>query len=61
MAANRTICTTNNVDYLTIRKAMVAGGRTLEEIAQSTGVCKECEGCKAELDQTVRSAATSAT
>lgn len=50
MAGNRTICTNNNIDYLSIRKAMIAGARTLAELKESPGVCGECEGCKAELD-----------
>lgn len=49
MAGNRVICNKNNVDYITIRKAMTSGARTIDEIAESTGVCTECEGCKAEL------------
>jgi bacterioferritin-associated ferredoxin len=49
MAGNRIICTKNNVDYITIRKAMIAGARTVEEIVESTGVCTECEGCKEDL------------
>ena len=50
MAGNRIICTKNNVDYITIRKAMIAGARTVEEVAEKSGVCTECEGCKLELD-----------
>lgn len=50
MAGNRVICTKNNVDYITIRKAMISGARTIEEVVKSTGVCTECEGCKAELE-----------
>lgn len=50
MAGNRVICTKNDVDYITIRKAMTAGARTIEEIAEMTGVCTVCEGCKAELN-----------
>lgn len=49
MAKNRVICNKNDVDYLSIRKAMVAGARTIEEVAKLTGVCTECEGCKNEL------------
>lgn len=30
MAKNRVICTINDVDYLSIRKAMVAGTRTID-------------------------------
>lgn len=50
MAQNRIICTKNNIDYLSIRKAMITGARTVDEIAEMTGVCTKCEGCKAELD-----------
>lgn len=49
MAKNRIICTQNEVDYLSIRKAMTAGARTEAEVADQTGVCLECEGCKSEL------------
>jgi bacterioferritin-associated ferredoxin len=50
MAQNRIICTKNNIDYLSIRKAMIAGARTAEEVAELAGVCLECEGCKSELE-----------
>lgn len=50
MAQNKIICTTNEVDYLTIRKAMIAGARTQAEVANIAGICTECEGCKSELD-----------
>lgn len=46
MAGNRVVCTTNNVDYITIRKAMISGVRTKEELVNATGICTECEGCK---------------
>ena len=36
MAANRTICTVNDVDYMAIRKAMCKGARTVEEVAALT-------------------------
>ncbi|MGI6537328.1 MAG: (2Fe-2S)-binding protein [Caldicoprobacterales bacterium] len=50
MAQNRIICTRNNIDYLSIRKAMVSGARTVEELVELAGVCTKCEGCKNELD-----------
>lgn len=50
MAKNRLICTTNDVDYLSIRKAMTSGARTIEEIVELAGICTECEGCKSELE-----------
>ena len=50
MAKNRIICTKNDVDYLSIRKAMTSGARTIEELVELVGVCTECEGCKSELN-----------
>ncbi|NMA74390.1 MAG: (2Fe-2S)-binding protein [Bacteroidales bacterium] len=50
MAHNRTICTKNDIDYLSIRKAMTSGARTVDELVEHAGVCTECEGCKSELD-----------
>ena len=50
MAGNRTICDKNNVDYMTVRKAMCKDARTKKEIKEMTGACLECEGCKRELD-----------
>jgi NAD(P)H-nitrite reductase large subunit len=55
MAGNRVICTQNNIDYITIRKAMVAGARTKDEVAEQAGVCLVCEGCKAELEHILSS------
>lgn len=55
MAGNRMICTTNNVDYSTLRKAMTEGARTVSELVQKTGVCTTCEGCKSELEQILSS------
>lgn len=50
MAGNRTICTKNDVDYASIRKAMCQGARTEKEVKELAGVCGECEGCKENLD-----------
>lgn len=50
MAKNKVICTKNNVDYSSIRKAMSSDARTVDELIESAGVCGECEGCKSELD-----------
>jgi len=50
MAKNRVICEKNNVDYISVRKAMCADARTKEELKEMAGVCLECEGCKSELD-----------
>ena len=51
MAGNRIICEKNNVDYISIRKAMCGGARTIEEVAEMSGVCTTCEGCKNELEK----------
>lgn len=50
MAKNRVICTKNNVDYLSIRKSMTAGARSIDELVELAGVCSECSGCKSELE-----------
>lgn len=50
MSANKIICNTNEVDYISIRKAMVAGARTAEEVKEKANVCLECDGCKENLD-----------
>lgn len=55
MAENKIICTENNVDYLSIRKAMSSGARTMEELVDITGVCTECEGCKENIDNILSS------
>ena len=49
MAGNKEICSRNHVDYITIRKAMIQGARTKEQLADLAGVCLECEGCKENL------------
>lgn len=46
MAGNRVICHCKNVDYITIRKAMIAGARTLDEIKEMTGAGTCCGRCK---------------
>ena len=50
MAKNRIVCTKNEVDYLSIRMAMISGARTVDELVEKAGVCTECEGCKSELN-----------
>jgi NAD(P)H-nitrite reductase large subunit len=35
---------------MTIRKAMCVGVRTVEELAEKTGVCTVCAGCRADLE-----------
>lgn len=55
MAGNRTICTTNNIDYLSIRKAMCAGARTAGEVAAATGLCTSCASCRSDLEPILKS------
>lgn len=55
MAQDRIICNTNNVHYSTMRKAMVQGARTIDEIKETAGVCNDCEGYKAELESILSS------
>lgn len=50
MAKNRIVCMANDIDYLSIRKAMTAGARTIDEVKEMAGVCGVCEGCRNELD-----------
>lgn len=45
MAENKIICTENNIDYITIRKAMCKDARTVEELKTLAGVCGHCQGC----------------
>ena len=49
MAANKIICTNNSVEYITIRKAMCTGVRTVDELINATNVCNVCTGCKDNL------------
>ena len=49
MAKNRIICHCKNIDYIGIRKAMIAGARTIEDIKEATGAATECGGCIEEI------------
>ena len=49
MAENKIICTSNQIDYISIRKAMCAGARTEAEVAKLAGTCNECPGCRENL------------
>ena len=46
MAKNRAICTNNKVDYITIRKAMISGARTIDELVELVGVCRNAKDVK---------------
>lgn len=45
MANNEMICHCMQVDYITIRKAMIDGARTIEDVIQATGATNGCGGC----------------
>lgn len=49
------ICYTNQIDYIEIRKAMIRGARTKEELQEMAGVCLTCAGCVEELDKILTS------
>ena len=48
--SKKTVCETNNVQYLDIRMAQVNGLRTFDEIKTATNICGECTGCKENID-----------
>ena len=55
MAGNRVICHCKNVDYITIRKAMIQGARTLDEIKAMTGAATGCGRCADEIEKILAS------
>ena len=55
MAANKMICGCKQVDYITIRKAMIQGARTIEEIKTMTGAGTGCGGCIPEIEKILAS------
>lgn len=55
MGANRVICHCNDVDYVTIRKAMISGARTVDDIKEITGACTVCGGCEEEIKEILSS------
>lgn len=55
MAADRIICHCKNVSYIDIRKAMVNGARTLNEIKEITGAATGCGRCTDEVEKILAS------
>ncbi|MGG7177952.1 (2Fe-2S)-binding protein [Clostridium paraputrificum] len=55
MSGNRIVCHCKNVDYVTIRKAMISGARTLEEIKEMTGASTGCGRCELEIEKILAS------
>ena len=55
MAGNKMICVCKQVDYITIRKAMIQGARTVEEIKQMTGAGTGCGRCVGAIEEILAS------
>ena len=55
MAGNRIICHCKNIDCITIRKAMIQGARTLDEIKEMTGAATGCGKCAEEIEKILAS------
>lgn len=55
MAGDRIICKCKNVSYIDIRKAMIAGARTLDEIKEMTGAGTGCGYCSSEIEKILAS------
>ena len=55
MSGDRIICRCNNVSYIDIRKAMIAGARTLDEIKEITGAATCCGSCTEEIKKILAS------
>ena len=55
MAGNKMICHCNQVDYITIRKAMIQGARTIEEIQEMTGAGTRCGRCLSDVERILAS------
>ena len=51
MAGNKIICHCKNVSYIDIRKAMIQGARTLDEIKDMTGASTGCGRCSSEIEK----------
>lgn len=47
MSEDRIVCHCKNVIYIDIRKAMINGARTLDEITEMTSAGAACGRCKA--------------
>lgn len=55
MAGDRIICHCLNVSYVDIRKAMIDGARTLEEIQEITGAGTGCGACTDKIEEILAS------
>ena len=55
MAGDKIVCRCKNVSYIDIRKAMIQGARTLDEIKEVTGAGTGCGGCIEEIEKILAS------
>ncbi len=55
MAGDKMICHCKQVSYLDIRKAMIKGARTLDEIKEMTGAATGCGRCASEIEKILAS------
>lgn len=55
MAGDMIICHCRNVSYIDIRKAMIEGARTVEEIKAKTGAGAGCGGCVGKVSEILAS------
>jgi bacterioferritin-associated ferredoxin len=51
MSENRTICTCQDVDYNTIKKAIEDGAKSVDDIMEATGAGTVCGGCISEIEE----------
>ena len=52
---NKIICHCKQVSYIDIRKAMIAGARTVQEIKDMTGAATGCGRCVGEIEKILAS------
>ena len=55
MAGDKIICHCKQVSYIDIRKAMIAGARTVQEIKDMTGAATGCGRCVGEIEKILAS------
>ena len=55
MAGDKIICHCKQVSYIDIRKAMIAGARTVQEIKDMTGAATGCGRCVGEIENILAS------
>lgn len=55
MAGDRIVCHCKQVSYIDIRKAMIAGARTLDEVKDMTGATTGCGRCSDEIEKILAS------